>query len=52
MCRRDWRRLVGIASVSFGGGILLSFLLPWYILAFLEAAVVVIGGVLLMDRRP
>ncbi len=51
MCRIDRRRLVGICSVCFGAGILVSFLLPGYFLAFLEAGVVVLAGILLLGRH-
>ena len=51
MCRINLRRLIGISSICFGAGILLSFLLPGYFLAFIEAAVVIIGGILLLGKR-
>jgi hypothetical protein len=43
-------RLVGMATVCFGVGILLSFLLPGYILALLEALAVIVSGILLLGR--
>ena len=52
MCRINLRRLVGISAACFGAGIFLSFLLPGYFLAFVEAAVVIIAGILLLGRRP
>ncbi len=51
MCRADLRKFVGSCAVCFGAGILLSFLLPGYILAFIEAVVVVAAGVLLLGKR-
>ena len=51
MCQVHLRKMLGISVICFGAGILLSFLLPGYILAFLEAAVVVASGVLLLGRR-
>lgn len=46
------RRMVGGAAVCFGAGILLSCLLPGFLVAFIEAAVLVLAGVLLLgDRR-
>ena len=51
MCRINLRKLVGISSVCFGAGILISFLLPGYFLAFLEAVVVIAAGVLLLGKR-
>ena len=51
MCQIKLRRLLGISAVCFGAGILLSFLLPGYILAFLEAVVVIAAGVLLLRKH-
>lgn len=50
MCQIKLRKLIGIAAVCFGAGILLSFLLPGYFLAFLEAAVVLVAGILLLGK--
>ena len=52
MCPINSRRLIGLCTVCFGAGILVSFLLPGYFLAFLEAGVVVLAGILLLCRRP
>ncbi|MBQ8331345.1 MAG: hypothetical protein IJX94_02445 [Clostridia bacterium] len=51
MCRVSLRKLLGIAAICFGAGIFLSFLLPGYFLAFLEAAVVIGAGILLLGKR-
>ncbi len=51
MCRAELRKIVGICAVCFGAGILLSFLLPGYILAFIEAVAVVAAGLLLLGKR-
>lgn len=51
MCQFTLRKLLGISAVCFGAGILLSFLLPGYFLAFLEAAVVIAAGLLLLGKR-
>ena len=51
MCRANLRTLIGTCAVCFGAGILLSFLLPGYFLAFIEAAVVIAAGVLLLGKR-
>ena len=50
MCQVNLRKLFGIAAVCFGAGILISFLLPGYILAFLEAVAVIAAGVFLLKR--
>lgn len=51
MCQIKLRKLLGIAATCFGAGILLSFLLPGYVLAFLEAIVVIAAGMLLLGKR-
>ncbi len=51
MCRINLRKAIGISAVCFGAGILLSFLLPGYFLAFIEAAVVIVAGVLLLGKH-
>lgn len=43
-----FRRLLGGAALCFGAGILLSCLLPGFVLAFIEAAVLVAAGFLLL----
>ena len=50
-CQMGLRKLLGIAAISFGAGIFLSFLLPGYFLAFLEAAVLITAGILLLGKR-
>ena len=45
------RRLIGGAAVCFGAGILYSCLFPGFLLAFIEAAVLVSVGVLLLTSR-
>lgn len=51
MCQIRFGKLLGIALICFGAGILLSFLLPGYLLAVLEAAALVSAGLLLLDRH-
>ncbi len=51
MCQDHLRKVIGISAICFGGGILLSFLLPGYFLAFLEAAAVIAFGALLLGKR-
>ena len=51
MCQLGIRKLIGISAVCFGAGILLSFLLPAYFLVFIEAAVVVSAGALLLGKN-
>ncbi len=51
MCQLKLRKVIGIATICFGAGILLSFLLPGYFLAFIEAAVVIVAGILLLGKH-
>lgn len=51
VCQIRLRKLLGISAVCFGAGILLSFILPGYFLAFIEAAALVAAGVLLLGKR-
>ena len=51
MCQVTLRKLFGISAVCFGAGILVSFLLPGYILAFLEALAVIAAGIFLLSKR-
>ena len=50
MCQIPLRKLLAICIVCFGAGILLSFLLPGYILALLEAMAIIASGLLLLDK--
>ncbi len=51
MCQIDLRKVIGISTVCFGAGILLSFLLPGYFLAFIEAGAVICAGILLLGKH-
>jgi len=51
MCQLRLRKLIGISAVCFGAGILLSFLLPGFFLAFIEAAVLIVAGILLLGKH-
>ncbi len=51
MCQIKLRKILGIGAMCFGAGILLSFLLPGYFLAFVEAAVVIVAGFLLLGKH-
>ena len=46
----DLRRVAGLTAAAFGAGILLSFLLHGYLLALIEAVVVVTAGILLFGK--
>ncbi|MCI6502391.1 MAG: hypothetical protein MSA49_04065 [Clostridia bacterium] len=48
MCRSVLKKLIGFCAVSFGAGILLSYILPGFLLAFIEAAALITAGYLLL----
>ena len=48
MCKCKRKKLIGLCSACFGLGILLSYFLPGFILAFLEAIALVIAGLMLL----
>ena len=50
MCQIKLRRVIGLGAVCFGAGIFLSFILPSFILAFIEAAVLIAAGILLIEK--
>ena len=45
---RNLRQTVGVLALTFGAGILLAFLLPGRVLAFIEAGVLLCAGILLI----
>ena len=45
------RVALGISATSFGAGILLSFILSGYLLAFIEASALVAAGLLLLGNH-
>jgi len=51
MCHMRLRRLLGLLAVAFGAGVLASFIFPLYFLAFLEAALLIAAGVLLLGKH-
>ena len=51
MCQIKLRRVLGLFAVCFGAGILLSFVLPGFILAFLEAVALIAAGILLLGKQ-
>ena len=51
VCHISLRALIGLLAVCFGAGVLCSFIFPLYFMAFLEAAVLIAAGVLLLGKR-
>ena len=51
MCKVKLNAMVGICALCFGAGVILSLLLPPYILIFLEAIALAVAGILLLGKR-
>jgi len=47
MCTKVLRRAVGIGALCFGAGVLIAYLLPGLVIAFIEAAVILLAGFML-----
>ena len=45
---RKMRQTIGVLALTFGAGIMLAFLLPGRTLAFIEAAILLCAGFLLI----
>lgn len=44
----ELKKMIGLLILCFGAGIFLSFILPWRLLAFIEAAALLCAGVMLI----
>ena len=51
MCTCFLRRAIGIGALCFGAGVLLAFILPGLIVALLEAAVILLAGLMLCEKN-
>ncbi len=51
MCRINLRKALGMAAVCFGVGVLVAFMLPGYLIAVVEAAAVIVAGLLLLGKH-
>jgi len=51
VCRIGLRKVLGLSAVCFGAGILLSFILSGFLLAFIEAAALIAAGILLLGKH-
>ncbi len=50
MCAKRTKTIIGIAALSFSAGILAAYILPGFIIAFIESAVLLAVGVLLIKK--
>ena len=48
MCSKALRKVIGACALSFGAGILLAFLLPGFLIAFIEAGIIIGSGLMLL----
>jgi len=47
MCSRKMRKYIGICTICFGAGVLLSCIFPGFILAYIEAVALLVAGLML-----
>ena len=50
MCARKIRVLIGTAALCFSGGILAAYVLPGFVIAFIESAVLFAAGIILIKK--
>lgn len=50
MCSRNVRTVAGTAAVAFSAGVIAAYLLPGFVVAFVEAALLVGAGIILLKR--
>jgi len=50
MCAKRARTIIGVAALSFSAGILAAYILPGFIIAFLESAVLLVAGLMLIKK--
>ncbi len=44
----EMKKLIGLLVLCFGAGIFMSYILPWRLLAFIEAAALLCAGIMLI----
>ncbi len=44
----EMKKLIGMLVLCFGAGIFMSYILPWRLLAFIEAAALLCAGIMLI----
>ena len=50
MCAKETKILIGVGALCFGSGILAAYIRPGFVIAFLESAVLLTAGVLLIRK--
>ena len=50
MCANEVKTVIGVGALCFGAGILAAYILPGFVIAFLESAVLLTAGVLLVRK--
>ncbi len=50
MCVKDAKVLIGVGALCFGAGILAAYVLPGFVIAVLESAVLLTAGILLIRK--
>ena len=50
MCAKRAKTIIGVAALSFSAGILAAYILPGFIIAFLESALLLLAGLMLIKK--
>ncbi len=50
MCERKIRVIIGTAALCFSGGVLAAYILPGFVIAFIESAVLLTAGIILIKK--
>ena len=50
MCLKRVKTVIGVAALCFSAGILAAYILPGFIIAFLESAILLMAGLILIKK--
>ena len=50
MCAKRAKNVIGIAALCFSAGVLAVYVLPGFIIAFIESAVLLMAGLILIKK--
>ena len=50
MCAKKAKTIIGISALCFSGGVLAAYILPGFVIAFIESAVLLVAGIILIKK--
>ena len=50
MCAKRAKTVIGVAALCFSAGVLAAYILPGFIIAFIEGAALIVAGILLIKK--